>query len=524
MNILIVFFILRGPFIYEAYEDSVLKGIFKENIKGYEDTFRGEFLNIKVNSDVTPYLQNEEQIIVNPLNPDNLVAVWRDFRLGYRQVGVGYSFNKGYTWTDKLLGYNLSPYPWDSDPGITCDKYGNFYAVVLSFKQIGDSNALCVYRSFDGGVNWDGPYIAVGPSYSNFEDKELITCDRTNSPYSGNLYISWTRFWETNIYLVRSTNQGVIWSSPIRVSDLSDNQWSVPAVDKNGYVHVFWLNYYYSAIMHDVSYNGGLTFGQDNIVQYVDEPDRYLNGNILTFSYPVPVCDIYPSSPYYGTIYVIYMDTGPGGDPDIFLTKSLDGGFTWTQRKRVNDDPVGNGLDQFHPWACVDSTGILTVCFYDRRLYSNNWKFDLFLTQSFDGGETFTPNIRVTTVSINPDSFRAGVIGEYIGLDSYAGIPFPLWTDTRNGNQDAYFGYYVEQKISERNNLNRKILFIFGNNYIRIYNRDNYGKIEIFGISGRKPGEIKLKKGENKIVLDLSSSTYFLKFGKEIYKVLKIKP
>jgi len=494
MKLLILIFFLKNPFIYEAYEDSVLKKFFKEKIREYKDTLKGGFLNIKVNSDQTSYLQNEEQIIVNPLNPNNLVAVWRDFRLGYRQVGVGYSFDKGYTWTDRLLGYGLSPYQWDSDPGITCDKYGNFYAVVLSFKDIYDSNAIAVYRSFDGGISWDGPYIAVGPSYSNFEDKELITCDRTNSPYSDNLYISWTRFPETNIYLVRSTNQGINWSSPIRVSDISNNQWSVPCVDKNGYVHVFWLNYYYSAIMHDVSYNGGISFGQDNIVQYVDSPNRYLNGNILTFSYPVPVCDIYPQSPFYGTIYVIFMDIGPGGDPDIFLTKSNDG-FTWTQRKRVNDDPIGNGLDQFHPWACVDSTGTLTIIFYDRRLYSNNWKFDLFLTQSFDGGESFTPNIRITTVSINPDSFKAGVIGEYIGLDSFNGIPFPLWTDTRNGNQDAYFGYYVEQKINE--------------NFIK--NKKFEKKILIFDISGRKLKGIK------------GPSIYFLKIGKETYKILEIK-
>jgi hypothetical protein len=493
MKIIVLMFFLKSPFIYEAYEDNVLGKFFKGEIKKYEDTLNGEFLNIKVNSDETPYLQNEEQIIVNPLNPNNLVAVWRDFRLGYRQVGVGYSFDKGFSWTDKLIGYGLSPYHWDSDPGITCDKYGNFYVSILSFKEIYDSNAIVVYRSFNGGVSWDGPHIAVGPSYSNFEDKELIACDRTNSPYSGNLYISWTRFPETNIYLVRSTNQGITWSSPIRVSDISNNQWSVPCVDKNGYVHVFWLNYYYSAIMHDVSYNGGISFGQDNLVQYVDEPDRYLNGNILTFSYPVPIPDIYPQSPFYGTIYLVFMDTGPGGDPDIFLIKSNDG-FTWTQRKRVNDDPIGNGIDQFHPWACVDSTGVLTIIFYDRRLYSNNWKFDLFLTQSFDGGETFTPNIRITTVSINPDSFKAGVIGEYIGLDSFNGIPFPLWTDTRNGNQDAYFGYYVENKISE--------------NFIK--NKEFEKTFLYFDISGRK------LKGMEK------PSVYFLKAGKQTYKILKI--
>lgn len=524
MKLIGVFLLLKTPFIYEAYEDSVLKGYFKGHLFPYKDTLSGYFLNLKVNSDTTPYLQNEEQIVVNPLNPENLVSVWRDFRLGYRRVGIGYSFDRGSTWVDTL--FEGTNYYRDSDPGLTCDKYGNFYAVILNYEDIGDSNALVVFRSSDGGISWEGPFIAVGPSYSNFEDKELITCDRTDSPYSGNLYISWTRFWEQNIYLVRSIDQGITWSQPVRVSALSGTQWSVPCVDKDGNVHVFWVDYNYPAILHDVSVDGGLTFGQDNIVQYIDQPDRTLNGNILTFSYPVPVCDIYPQSPFYGTIYVIYMDTGPGGDPDIFLTKSIDGGSNWTQRLRVNDDSTGNGLDQFHPWACVDSTGVLTVIFYDRRLYSDNWKFDLFLTQSFDGGESFTPNIRVTTVSIDPNDFRAGVIGEYIGLDSFDGIPFPLWTDTRNSNQDAFFGYYVETKVVENRYKLKKEKVFFNKNYLYIYSDETRNlNMDILDLSGRKiiGKNIFLKKGKNRIYLDLKSSIYFIKIKKDKFKIWRVK-
>src|SRR5512144_3256928 len=47
--------------------------------------------NVRVNSDTTHQVQNEEQAAMSPLALDNCVAVWRDFRLGYRRVGVGYS-------------------------------------------------------------------------------------------------------------------------------------------------------------------------------------------------------------------------------------------------------------------------------------------------------------------------------------------------------------------------------------------------------------------------------------------------
>jgi hypothetical protein len=45
-------------------------------------------LNIKINNDFTTQVQNEEQIALNLKNPNNYVAVWRDFRLGYRQIGI----------------------------------------------------------------------------------------------------------------------------------------------------------------------------------------------------------------------------------------------------------------------------------------------------------------------------------------------------------------------------------------------------------------------------------------------------
>src|SRR5262249_23480082 len=56
---------------------------------------RADYPQIRLNTDDTTQLQNEQQIVVDKTNPDNLVACWRDFRLGYRQVGVGYSFDGG---------------------------------------------------------------------------------------------------------------------------------------------------------------------------------------------------------------------------------------------------------------------------------------------------------------------------------------------------------------------------------------------------------------------------------------------
>ena len=80
-----------------------------------------DYPQIRLNTDTTTELQNEQQICVNPTDPNNVVACRRDFRLGYRQVGVGYSFDGGYNWTDYLIGGDL---PWDSDPVLIVDDDG----------------------------------------------------------------------------------------------------------------------------------------------------------------------------------------------------------------------------------------------------------------------------------------------------------------------------------------------------------------------------------------------------------------
>lgn len=395
--------------------------------------------NVRVNLDQTSQVQNEEQIVVNPLNPDNLVGIWRDFRFGYRQVYAGYSFDGGKTWGEYRFVEPI--YDYDSDPGLTFDVDGNFYAVILSFYSTYESNGLFVYKSSDGGVSWSGPYTVIDGVPNVFEDKELMGCDRApGSPYQGNLYVVWARFYSTQIMCCRSTDGGVNWTGPVQVSDQGGVQWPVPAVAPNGDLYVAWCGSYPNQIRFAVSSDGGVSFGSEGVLTDVSFANGdYINGGILVFPYPAIDIDI-TGGPYDGHIYVAYMDYGPGSETDMYFRRSTDGGDTWSSRVRINDDPYGNSCDQFHPWLYVDEQGIITVVWLDRRNDPGNLFMDCYLTRSYDGGATFTPNIRVSTVSSDPTAglSTAGVIGEYIGVASMGGKVHPLWTDTRLGDQDAY--------------------------------------------------------------------------------------
>ncbi len=73
---------------------------------------------------------------------------------------------------------------------------------------------------------------------------------------------------------------------------------------------------------------------------------------------------------------------------------------------------------------------------------------DVSYAQSTDGGASFTPNVRVTDVSSNPDAvlFSGGqsFIGDYIGIVTNSTAVHPVWTDLRNvssatpANQDIF--------------------------------------------------------------------------------------
>jgi len=391
---------------------------------------------IRLNTDLTSQVQNEQQVAVSPVNPLNLVAVWRDFRLGYRQVGVGVSHDGGYTWTDSLL-QNV-PYVWVSDPGITVSRDGTFYLVVLGFISTSQPNGLFVFRSATGGETWEGPFTVVDGVAGAFEDKELIACDRTEGPFSGFLYVPWARFTSgSRIVVSRSTDGGASWSAPVNVSSGSYTQWPVAAVGPNGEVYIAWVDLY-SGIRLDVSLDGGSTWGTDRLVTATDGYGA-VNGGIDVFTFPAMDIDI-TDGPRRGTMYMAFMDWTAGySETDLYFIKSTDGGATWSNRLRLNDDPLNNGCDQFHPWLCVDSSGMITVIWLDRRLDSGNLFMDCYMTQSIDGGVNWNPNTRISTVSSDPTAgSRAGLIGEYIGLTTWNGRVNPIWTDTRLGNQDTF--------------------------------------------------------------------------------------
>ncbi|MEA2143007.1 MAG: hypothetical protein QOI64_1437 [Solirubrobacteraceae bacterium] len=144
-----------------------------------------------------------------------------------------------------------------------------------------------------------------------------------------------------------------------------------------------------------------------------------------------------------GQLYLTYADYNPaplpgdedGGQADIKLMRSGNGGLTWTEATKVNQD--NTNADQFQPYVRVTRRGQVNVSFFDRRLdrpdppnHPGNFFIDTWLARSNDRGGSWQET-RVShdswDPSINPPISGSGeFIGDYQGLvadDCYA-IPF----------------------------------------------------------------------------------------------------
>lgn len=500
--------------------------------------------NIRVSSP-TANRPNEVSIAVNPLDPNYISAA---SNLDY----FYYSTNAGLTWSQKRLTSTLGVW---GDPVVVYDNSGNLFFAHLSNPIQGYwIDRIVVQKSTDNGITWnDG--VGVGLTYPKNQDKEWLCVDRTDSQYHDNVYMSWTEFDDygstnpsdsSRILFSRTTDAGVTWSDPVRISDIggncidSDNtvEGAVPAVGPDGEVYVSWAGNY--KIYFDRSLDGGVTFGND--IYVTDQPggwDFDVPGIYRCNGMPITECDI-SGSPYKGNIYIAWGDQRNGSDnSDVFFIKSTDKGKSWGGLRKVNNDS-GN-RHQFFPWMTVDqSTGFIYLVFYDRRNTTGSYT-EVYLAKSTDGGDTFE-NIKISESAFNPN---AGVFfGDYTNIAAFNGTIYPIWMRL-DATELSVWTAAIKDTVTSvdfkdwQNNLNFKLF----QNYPNPFNPKttiNYSianptfvKIRIFDTLGneiallennfKERGQYEVDFIPDDLNLDLSSGIYFygINAGNE-YKVRKM--
>jgi hypothetical protein len=178
-----------------------------------------------------------------------------------------------------------------------------------------------------------------------------------------------------------------------------------------------------------------------------------------------------PSRP--GSVYVAEAigpvnAAGNAIDPgDINFSHSSDDGQSWQTTVQLGGHPASvlnddNGgqiaqdlpadviTGQALPKLAVDARGDIALIWYDTRRDPADHKLDVFATISTDGGQTFSPNFRLTDVSFDPDAGKFTdatgqddfYLGDSLGLSLANNTAYAAWTDTRGGNQNIEFNRY----------------------------------------------------------------------------------
>lgn len=379
-----------------------------------------QFTNIQISNQNSP---NEPSIIINPNNTNIIFA-------GANLNNYYVSSDSGYTWSENSL---TSTYGVWGDPCTLIDNNGNFYFLHLSNAASWLDRIVCQKSTDNGQTFNNGTFFGLNGSKDH--DKEWATIDQNNQ----NIYVLWTQFdsygssnsaCKTQILFTKSTDSAATWSTPIKINQIDGNcedsdltvEGAVPAIGPNGEIYTSWASP--NGIVFDRSLDFGNTW-LDNDILVDPQPNGWdfpIPGLDRANGMPITKCDISGGN-YHGTIYINWSDQRNGtNDTDIWLKKSTDGGNTWSNIVRVNDDIPGN--HQFLSWMDIDQTdGTIYIVYYDRRNY-NDLRTDVYLAYSTDGGTNFT-NIKISDSPFIPNSNT--FFGDYTNISANNGVIRPIW-------------------------------------------------------------------------------------------------
>ncbi|MFC2119733.1 T9SS type A sorting domain-containing protein [Bacteroidota bacterium] len=391
----------------------------------YHLTF-AQYQNVRVGAPINTYEPEEVSIVINPANTDHILA-------GSNTDNYYYSLDGGLNWQHNIL---TSSFGVIGDPCVLVDSDNNYYYLHLV---PGLSRVVCQKTTSLGGSWTDGTYTGVNGTKD--DDKEWGAINMLNNY----IYVTWAQFDEhgstssqdsSEIQLSRSTDAGLSWSEPVRISDRNGNAMGgnysahapMPAVGPNNEVYVTWMGP--AGLMFDKSTDDGQTWLEADI-NVTGFHINWLLFNIAGIQrapgFPVINCDLSPGS-NYGNIYICWTDQRSGyNNTDVWLVKSTDGGLNWSVPIRVNNDQPGK--HQFFAWMTIDqANGNLYFVFYDRRSYTDN-QTDVYMAVSTDGGTSFN-NFKISESPFSPTELD--FIGDYIGVTAYDNIVRPVWTRVDN--------------------------------------------------------------------------------------------
>ena len=350
-------------------------------------------------------------------------------------------------------GLNGGDYARATDPWITFGPTGIAYWMAMTITDLpsGDEvSAMRVSRSTDGGNTWAAPITLINDTTPFFNDKNAMTADPTSANH---VYAVWDRLNLAQnrgpSYFSRTVNAGVTWEAARSIYDPGAEAQTVGnqivVLSSGALLNLFTQVDYGTATTPDLarlrvirSTDKGVSWGSPVTVSTIYPRGAYdpENGMPIRDGSILGAIAVAPDD----TIWVAWQDStldlaciNPpcmGAVDRIALVKSTDGGQTWTAPIRVNADA---DVQAFTPSLNVAADGTLGVTYYDLRdntADAATLLVDYWLATTTDGT---TWNERLVTgpfdLSIAPNALGL-FLGDYQGLVSGNGNFVPFFAQT----------------------------------------------------------------------------------------------
>lgn len=341
-------------------------------------------------------------------------------------------------------------------PEVAFDDEGNLYYLFVGLAGAGNRPVgAFLTRSADRGQTFSPPLRVLGPL--NFGVRMAI--DRSLGD-KGRVHLVWLAATSSPtlggfgpppnpIMSAHSDDGGRTFSKPVQVSDSDRSRVVAPALalgpEKAVYVAYYdlrddaldyqglegepWEGQW--ALVVAASSDGGRTFRRGSVVDDAIVPAERV---MLVFTMPPPA--LAAEGPHLCGAWT----DARHGDADVLIRCSHNRARSWSQARRVNDDAVSNGRNQYLP-ALSASSGRVHAVFLDRRDDAANLQTATYYAYSDDGGRSFGKNLKLSSEPFDPrigqrylhPAARGLVeIGSRLAVLAWRDSVLAAWPDTRN--------------------------------------------------------------------------------------------
>jgi len=381
------------------------------------------------------------------------------------------------------------------DPGITIDKNGTFIITRLGQPPF---SGLYSHFSTDNGQTWSIQNVI---SNDDLERASTTSDAITSSPFYGRTYTAWVKLSiPFSVAFAFTDNGAQNWSDPKQINNpIFRSAGGDIITGPNGEIYICWAGLPDNPPFREIlvgfasSSNGGTNWNVTENAFDVNGITGVLanKGFIRVNGLPSIAVDT-TNGTRRGWIYIVtgQKDLAPAGsDPDIILNRSTDGGQTWSPAIRVNQDAVSNGKTQYFPTVHIDKFGAVNVIFYDDRNTTND-SSGVFLARSTNGGDSWA-EFEISDHNYKPvpiGGLGQGYQGDNIDITSTNSKLWPVWMDNSTGTYQIWTTPIDFSTVDVEDVSVKPLSFELEQNYPNPFNPST-----IIGFQISDPGFVSLK-------------------------------